>query len=597
MSLSEYEQRRLKNLAENRRILGELGALNSPPKRWTKPSISKLPTAAASKKRQSLISNNKNRRQSNKPKPVSRSSDAAGEPEAVQDADSDAVLARRLAAELDEAPRRSSRRLEGRPAPQYIGQCDGYGKDDSGEENWVPSSGRRGRGSDDDDDEYDSKDEDSDGEGGGSRRARRAAAASGSSVFDRPKVAKNRPNIYGAIAGVAVGTLFETRIDACLAGLHRPTVAGIHGGTDGAYSIALSGGYEDDIDLGSHFTYTGEGGRDLKGTKSNPKNLRTAPQTKDQALSRNNAALVRSAENGQSVRVIRGYKLRSEFAPPEGYYRYDGLYRVEKWWYTTGMAGFGVYKFAFKRLPDQAPAPWEEAAAEPVVYNFRTDYRPVEEEPSAAVATDADENTAVPPTDNNATTNSSCVQEEESSKKTDEKRRGRKKKSTSKTNDAGLAVPGGAPVELDYEAVLSGQIDVGGGTADCEADGKKKSGQNDPNNDLEPPATAAADGIAEKKRRGGRKSKAAATAAVPTEPLPSQDSTSNEKKLDVENVDPITISAAAADQPNKRRGRKSKSVVEAAFVAPPPPPPPPPPLEEAEFVSPPRKRSRFYFED
>uniref|UniRef100_A0A1I8GDG6 YDG domain-containing protein n=1 Tax=Macrostomum lignano TaxID=282301 RepID=A0A1I8GDG6_9PLAT len=534
MSLSEYEQRRLKNLAENRRILGELGALNSPPKRWTKPSISKLPTAAASKKRQSLISNNKNRRQSNKPKPVSRSSDAAGEPEAVQDADSDAVLARRLAAEFNEAPRRSSRRLEGRPAPQYIGQCDGYGKDDSGEENWVPSSGRRGRGSDDDDDEYDSEDEDSDGE----------AAA----------VAEPAEQPLPAVAAYSTDP----------SGLHRPTVAGIHGGTDGAYSIALSGGYEDDIDLGSHFTYTGEGGRDLKGTKSNPKNLRTAPQTKDQALSRNNAALVRSAENGQPVRVIRGYKLRSEFAPPEGYYRYDGLYRVEKWWYTTGMAGFGVYKFAFKRLPDQAPAPWEEAAAEPVVYNFRTDYRPEEEEPSAAVATDADENTAVPPTDNNATTNSSCVQEEESSKKTDEKRRGRKKKSTSKTNDAGLAVPGGAPVELDYEAVLSGQIDVGGGTADCEADGKKKSGQNDPNNDLEPPATVAADGIAEKKRRGGRKSKAAATAAVPTEPLPSQDSTSNEKKLDVENVDPITISAAAADQPNKRRGRKSKSVVEAA---------------------------------
>lgn len=41
----------------------------------------------------------------------------------------------------------------------------------------------------------------------------------------------------------------------------RPTVAGIHGGGDGAYSIALSGGYEDDIDLGDCFTYTGEGGQ------------------------------------------------------------------------------------------------------------------------------------------------------------------------------------------------------------------------------------------------------------------------------------------------------------------------------------------------
>ena len=53
----------------------------------------------------------------------------------------------------------------------------------------------------------------------------------------------------------------------------RPTVAGIHGGPDGAYSIALSGGYDDNVDLGDGFTYTGEGGRDLKGTRTNPKVL------------------------------------------------------------------------------------------------------------------------------------------------------------------------------------------------------------------------------------------------------------------------------------------------------------------------------------
>ena len=40
----------------------------------------------------------------------------------------------------------------------------------------------------------------------------------------------------------------------------RPTVAGIHGNESvGCYSIALSGGYEDDIDLGESFTYTGSG--------------------------------------------------------------------------------------------------------------------------------------------------------------------------------------------------------------------------------------------------------------------------------------------------------------------------------------------------
>ncbi|KAK2155757.1 hypothetical protein LSH36_232g03022 [Paralvinella palmiformis] len=121
---------------------------------------------------------------------------------------------------------------------------------------------------------------------------------------------------------------------------------------------ALSGGYEDDIDMGDCFTYTGEGGRDLKGTASNPKNLRTAPQSRDQKLSRGNASLVKSVENKKPVRVIRGYKLRSPFAPEEGY-RYDGLYQVEKYWYTTGMAGFGVYKFALRRLTDQVPPPWD----------------------------------------------------------------------------------------------------------------------------------------------------------------------------------------------------------------------------------------------
>ncbi|KAK3088894.1 hypothetical protein FSP39_025113 [Pinctada imbricata] len=175
---------------------------------------------------------------------------------------------------------------------------------------------------------------------------------------NRPvRVPKNRPNHYGIVEGVPVGTTWLTRMECCRDGIHRPTVAGIHGGPEGAYSIALSGGYDDNIDLGEGFTYTGEGGRDLKGTANNPKNLRTAPQSKDQLLSRGNLALCRSQETGQPVRVIRGYKLTSPFAPDEGY-RYDGLYRVEKCWYCTGVSGFKVWKFALKRLSDQPSPPW-----------------------------------------------------------------------------------------------------------------------------------------------------------------------------------------------------------------------------------------------
>ncbi|KAI9063042.1 hypothetical protein FKP32DRAFT_1686352 [Trametes sanguinea] len=173
------------------------------------------------------------------------------------------------------------------------------------------------------------------------------------------------PKTYGAIPGVPVGSWWETR-QACSAdAIHAPWVAGISAGPQGAYSIALSGGYEDDVDLGEAFTYTGSGGRDLKGTKDKPKNLmgpgnlqlRTAPQSCDQTFDNQfNRALKKSCETKKPVRVIRGYKLDSVYAPAEGY-RYDGLYTVEKAWMEPGLNpdGFLVCKFALKRIPGQAP--------------------------------------------------------------------------------------------------------------------------------------------------------------------------------------------------------------------------------------------------
>ena len=68
-------------------------------------------------------------------------------------------------------------------------------------------------------------------------------------------------------------------------------------------------------------------------------------------------ALSLNIETRKPVRVIRGAKLKNEFAPEYGY-RYDGLYTVEKYWSCVGKSGFKVYKFALKRCPDQAPAPW-----------------------------------------------------------------------------------------------------------------------------------------------------------------------------------------------------------------------------------------------
>ncbi|TFK41127.1 PUA-like domain-containing protein [Crucibulum laeve] len=170
---------------------------------------------------------------------------------------------------------------------------------------------------------------------------------------------KHNPKTYGHIPGVAVGTWWESRQGCSVDAIHAPWVGGISGGPNGAYSVALSGGYDDDVDLGYAFTYTGSGGRDLKGTKNAPKNLRTAPQSSDQSFENTfNKMLKRSSETKKPVRVIRGFKLKSKYAPSEGY-RYDGLYTVEKAWMEKGLnaKGYLVCKYAFKRLSGQAALP------------------------------------------------------------------------------------------------------------------------------------------------------------------------------------------------------------------------------------------------
>lgn len=168
-----------------------------------------------------------------------------------------------------------------------------------------------------------------------------------------PKRFRPDPKQHGEIPGIKVGHWWETRMQCSADGVHAPPVSGISGsGTGSAYSIALSGGYEDDVDEGFRFTFTGSGGRDLSGTAKNPKNLRTAPQSSDQQLVGGNLALSNSCQSGLPVRVIRGYK--ATLGPPEGY-RYDGLYKVVKAWCDVGISGYKVWRFAFMRIDGQKP--------------------------------------------------------------------------------------------------------------------------------------------------------------------------------------------------------------------------------------------------
>lgn len=181
-------------------------------------------------------------------------------------------------------------------------------------------------------------------------------------------------NHYGPIPGVPVGTSWKYRVQASEAGVHRPHVAGISGrSNDGSYSLVLSGGYEDDVDNGTEFTYTGSGGRDLSGNK------RTAEQSCDQKLTNMNRALALNCNApindkdgatakdwraGKPVRVVRNAKGRkhSKYAPEEGN-RYDGIYKVVKYWPEKGMSGFLVWRYMLRR-DDEESAPWTKEGKE-----------------------------------------------------------------------------------------------------------------------------------------------------------------------------------------------------------------------------------------
>ncbi len=147
---------------------------------------------------------------------------------------------------------------------------------------------------------------------------------------------------FGPVPGIAPGTLFDSRAALSVARIHRPRIAGISGSAlDGADSIVISGGYEDDRDEGDTLIYTGHGGNDRI----------TRRQIADQELRYSNAALVKSCQQRLPVRVTRGASVRSRFSPPFGY-RYDGIYNIEEYWSETGKSGYLVWRFLLARAED-----------------------------------------------------------------------------------------------------------------------------------------------------------------------------------------------------------------------------------------------------
>lgn len=178
---------------------------------------------------------------------------------------------------------------------------------------------------------------------------------------------------FGPIPNIQVGMWWRFRFQASEAGVHTPLVAGIHGKEScGAYSIVFSCSYDEDIDLGEQFYYTASGGKDSAG-----KSRVGGPQTKDQELKRCNKALavncyakldeVKGAnagldwQKGKPVRVLRsgnarGATKKSPYLPKVGV-RYDGIYKVVKYWPQIGESGFLVWRYLMRR-DDTTPPPW-----------------------------------------------------------------------------------------------------------------------------------------------------------------------------------------------------------------------------------------------
>jgi predicted restriction endonuclease len=133
---------------------------------------------------------------------------------------------------------------------------------------------------------------------------------------------------YGAVPGVEPGAWFRRRVDLSLAGVHRVLQSGICGRREsGCESVALVGGYEDDIDHGDVIVFTGEGGRDAK----------TGRQIMHQRLSTGNASLVTSMRLRKPVRVVRG-SIRQG-------YTYAGLFLVDDYWQAMSRTGFRIWQF------------------------------------------------------------------------------------------------------------------------------------------------------------------------------------------------------------------------------------------------------------
>lgn len=195
--------------------------------------------------------------------------------------------------------------------------------------------------------------------------------------------------LFGPIKGVPVGAWWRYRVQAAQEGVHRPLVASLHGTQRrGVCSLLFSAAIPEDVDLGEELYYTAaSSGSRGSGKRKLISGGQLSGQSRALALNCATPQLVATGSlaggdgggnaganwrDGLPVRLLRSGNgrspahQRSPYLPKVGV-RYDGLYRVVKYWWegeveveVGGGGGGGVWRFHLKR-DDPEPAPWTEA--------------------------------------------------------------------------------------------------------------------------------------------------------------------------------------------------------------------------------------------
>ncbi|OBZ88071.1 E3 ubiquitin-protein ligase UHRF2 [Choanephora cucurbitarum] len=174
----------------------------------------------------------------------------------------------------------------------------------------------------------------------------------------------------GKIPGVYCGQSWDSLSLVEEWGVHRNVAGRICGSVyTGAVSLLLRQGIKEDKDKGYEFTISGAGSIRHVKLASN------ASITKNQKMIHHNYALAMTCDapldpikgaqaknwrKSQPVRVCRTSALaltNPQFAPKKGI-RYDGLYKLVKYWpYREPTTGILIWKFTFRR-DDQELPPW-----------------------------------------------------------------------------------------------------------------------------------------------------------------------------------------------------------------------------------------------